>query len=176
MAAAGPSRREVFLELRRKRLEEEKRRTCESSHRSGTESDAQRGDLLPPPAEKKKSKHKDCPSKPSTPQPPSPKKTWGSVSNESMPDSFVTLFDSQLKISEGIEVSLSAEEVDIVSALHAKTVLYVLNEFQARAMVMGRHLETVLSKLPDANKLGAEIKTLQSELAEANRQMQEMSL
>jgi len=44
--------------------------------------------------------------------------------------------------------------------MHPKTVLYALNEFHARAMVMGRHLNTVLSQLPEISKLTAEIKSL----------------
>ena len=60
-------------------------------------------------------------------------------------DSLAALFDSQLKINEGIEVSLSSEDAEIILAMCPYTVLYALNEFQARAMVTGRHLETMLS-------------------------------
>ena len=86
------------------------------------------------------------------------------------------LFDAQLKINQGIEVSLSSEEAEITSAIHPETVLYALNEFHARAMVMGRHLNIVLSQLPERSKLTVEIESLQRELAEANNRRQEVSL
>jgi len=86
------------------------------------------------------------------------------------------MFDAQLKINQGIEVSLSSEEVEIVSAMRPETVLYALNEFHARAMVMGHHLNTMLSQLPETSKLAAEIESLQRELAEANSRRQEVSL
>ncbi|QCD96952.1 hypothetical protein DEO72_LG6g1662 [Vigna unguiculata] len=118
----------VFLELRRKKLEEEKRKGGESYRRFPAEMSSQKSDLMPPTVEKKKS----------------------------------------------IEVSLSSEEADIVSAMCPKTVLYALNEFHARAMVMGRHLDTMLSQLPKTSKLTAEIENLQRELAEANNRRQEV--
>jgi len=67
------------------------------------------------------------------------------------------MFDAQLKINKGTEVSLSSEEAEIISAMRPKTVLYALNEFHARAMVMGRHLNIVLSQLPETSKLATEI-------------------
>jgi len=60
--------------------------------------------------------------------------------------------------------------------MRPEIVLYALNEFLARAMVMGRHLNTVLSQLPETSKLAAEIESLQRELAEANNRRQEVSL
>ncbi|QCE04998.1 hypothetical protein DEO72_LG8g3040 [Vigna unguiculata] len=60
--------------------------------------------------------------------------------------------------------------------MRPETVLYALNEFHARAMVMGRHLNTVLSQLEETSKLSAEIESLQRELAEANNRRQEVSL
>jgi len=48
--------------------------------------------------------------------------------------------------------------------------------FHARAMVMGRHLNTMLSQLPETSKLATKIKSLQRELAEANSRRQEVSL
>ena len=86
------------------------------------------------------------------------------------------LFDSQLKINQGIEVSLSLEEAKIVSTMRLETVLYALNEFHARAMVMGRHLDTLLSQLPEISKLTVKIENLQRELAKANNRRQEVSL
>ena len=70
------------------------------------------------------------------------------------------MFDAQLKINQGIEVSLSSKEAEIVLAMCPETVLYALNEFHARAMVMGRHLNTVLSQLPETSKLTVEIESL----------------
>jgi len=75
MAAIGPSIKEVFLELRRKKLEEEKRKTGKSSRRPSIEVPAERSDLMPPIVEKKKSKHKDYIARRSTPLPSSPKKS-----------------------------------------------------------------------------------------------------
>ena len=172
MAAIGSSEKDVYLELRRKRVEEEKK-SGGSSGRTEAEGSSQRGDLLPPPVEKK-SKRRDRLSKPGTPRPPSPKKTQNV--EEGNKDSLSALFDSLLKINEGIKVSLSLEEAEIVSAIHPKVVLYALNEFQARAMVMGRHLETVFSKLADSSRLAAEIETLQRDLAEVNHRRQEVSM
>ena len=86
------------------------------------------------------------------------------------------LFDLQLKINQGIEVSLSPEEAEIVSAMRPETVLYALSEFHARAMVMGRHLDTVLSQLSETSKLTFEIENLQRQLAETNNRRQEVFL
>jgi len=174
MAAAGGSGKDIYLELRRKRMEEEKKKSGGSAGRMAAEGSSQRGDLLPLPVEKKRGKRHDRPSKPGTPRPPSPKKTRNA--EEGGQDALSALFDSQLKINEGIEVSLSLEEAEIVSAIRPETVLYALNEFQARAVVMGRHLETVLSKLPNSTRLSGEIQTLQRDLAEANQRRQEVSL
>jgi len=174
MAAVGGSGKDIYLELRRKRMEEEKKKSGGSAGRMTVEGSSQRGDLLPPPVEKKRGKRHDRPSKPGTPHPPSPKKTR--TAEEESQDALSALFDAQLKINEGIEVSLSPEEAEIVSAIRPETVLYALNEFQARAMVMRRHLETVLSKLPDSSRLSVEIQTLQRDLAEANQRRQEVSL
>jgi len=60
--------------------------------------------------------------------------------------------------------------------MRLETVLYTLNEFQARVMVMGHHLETMLSQLPDTDKLTTEIENLQKKLVEANNRRQEVSL
>jgi len=168
MAAASPSGKEVFLELRRKKLEEEKRIGGESSRRAPINMPSQRSDLMPPTVEKKKSKRKDCITRPSTPRPSFPKKSRDSSSVDSAADSLAALFDSQIKINQGIEVSLSSEEAEIVSAIRPETVLYALNEFHARAMVMGRHLGTMLSQLPEISKLTVEIENLQRELAKTN--------
>jgi len=43
-------------------------------------------------------------------------------------------------------------------------------------MVMGHHLETMLSQLPDTDKLTTEIENLQKKLVEANNRRQEVSL
>jgi len=174
MAAAGGSGKDIYLELRRKRMEEEKKKSVGSVGRMAAEGSSQRGDLLPPPVEKKRGKRHDRPSKPGTPRPPSPKKTKNTEERDQ--DALSALFDSQLKINEGLEVSLSPEEAEIVSAIRPETVLYALNEFQARAVVMGRHLETVLSKLPESSRLSGEIQVLQRDLAEANQRRQEVSL
>ncbi|QCD83081.1 hypothetical protein DEO72_LG2g3425 [Vigna unguiculata] len=80
MAAAGPSGKEVFLELRRKKLEEEKRKGGESASRVPTETPSHKGDLMPPAAAKKKSKRRDCAARPSTPRSSSPKKSRGTSS------------------------------------------------------------------------------------------------
>jgi len=133
-------------------------------------------DLMPHAAEKNKSKRKDRAARPRTPRPSSPKKSRGTSSINSAADSLAALFDSQLKINQGIEVSLSSEEAEIVLAMHLETVLYALNELHARAMVMDRHLDIVLSQLPKTGKLTAEIENLQRELTEANNRRQEVSL
>ncbi|QCD89085.1 hypothetical protein DEO72_LG4g23 [Vigna unguiculata] len=119
---------------------------------------------------------RDRTARPSTPRSSSPKKSRGTSSADSATDSLAALFDAQLKINQGIEVSLSSEEAEITSAIHPETVLYALNEFHARAMVMGRHLNIVLSQLPERSKLTVEIESLQRELAEANNRRQEVSL
>ncbi|QCE04999.1 hypothetical protein DEO72_LG8g3041 [Vigna unguiculata] len=75
MAVVGPSGKEVFLELRRKKLEEEKRKGGESASRVPAEMTSQKGDLMPPAA--KKSKRRDCTARPSTPRSSSPKKSRG---------------------------------------------------------------------------------------------------
>ncbi|QCD95782.1 hypothetical protein DEO72_LG6g478 [Vigna unguiculata] len=155
-------------------MEEEKKKSGGSAGPMAAEGSSQRGDMLPPPVEKKRGKRHDRPSKPGTPRAPSPKKTRNA--EEGGQDALSALFDAQLKINEGIEVSLSLEEVEIVLALRLETVLYALNEFQVRAMVIGRHLETVLSKLPDSSRLSVEIQTLQRDLAEANQRRQKVSL
>ena len=175
MVVVGPSGKEVFLELRRKKLEEEKRKGGESASRIPAEVTSQKGDLMPP-AAKKKSKRRDCTARPSTPRSSSPKKSRGASSINSVTDSLSAMFDAQLKINQGIEVSLSSEEAEIVSAMRPKTVMYALNEFHVRAMAMGRHLNTVLSQLEETSKLSAEIESLQRELAEANNRRQEVSL
>ncbi|QCE05000.1 hypothetical protein DEO72_LG8g3042 [Vigna unguiculata] len=105
------------------------------------------------PAAKKKSKRRDCTARPSTPRSSSPKKSRGASSINSVTDSLSAMFDAQLKINQGIEVSLSSEEAEIVSAMRLKTVMYALNEFHVRAMAMGRHLNTVLSQLEETSKL-----------------------
>jgi len=174
MAAGGGSGKDVYLELRRKRIEEEKKKSGGSAGRTAAEGLSHRGDLLPLPIEKKRSTRRDRPSKPGTRRPPSPKKTRNA--EEGSKDSLSALFDSQLKINEGIEVSLSSEEAEIVSAIRSEAVLYALTEFQARAMVMKRHLETVFCKLPDSSRLSVEIETLQRDLAEANHMRQEVTL
>jgi len=175
MVVAGPFGKEVFLELRRKKLEEEKRKGGESASRVPTEMTSQKGNLMPPTAEKKKGKRKDRTARPSTPQSSSTKKSQGTSSADSATDSLSAMFDAQLKINQGIEVSLSSEEAEIVLAMRPKTMMYALNEFHPRAMVMGRHLNTVLSQLPETSKLAAEIESLQRELAEANNRRQETS-
>ncbi|QCD83979.1 hypothetical protein DEO72_LG2g4328 [Vigna unguiculata] len=176
MVVVGPSGKEVFLELRRKKLEEEKRKGGESASRVLAEMTSQKGDLMPPIAAKKKSKRRDCTARPSTPRSSSPKKSRGTSSVDGATDALSVMFDAQLKINQGIEVSLSSEEAEIISAMRPKTVLYALNEFHARAMVMGLHLNTVLSQLPETSKLVAEIESLQRELAEANNKRQEVLL
>ncbi|QCE11505.1 hypothetical protein DEO72_LG10g2738 [Vigna unguiculata] len=160
MAVAGPSGKEVFLELRRKKLEEEKRKGGESASRVPAETPSQKGDLMPPAAAKKKSKRRDCAARPSTLRSSSPKKSRGTSSADDAADALSAMFDAQLKINQGIEVSLSSEEAEIVSTMRPETVLYALNEFHARAMVMGRHLSTVLDQLPETSKLAAEIESL----------------
>ena len=60
--------------------------------------------------------------------------------------------------------------------MRLEAVLYALNEFHARAMVMGHHLNTVLSQLLETSKLAADIESLQRDLAEANSRRQEVSL
>jgi len=120
----------------------------------------QKSDLKPPAAEKKKNKRKDRTARPSTPRSSSPKKSRGTSSADSATDSLAAMFDAQLKINQGIEVSLSSKEAEIVLAMCPETVLYALNEFHARAMVMGRHLNTVLSQLPETSKLTVEIESL----------------
>jgi len=75
MVAACPSSKEVFLELKRKKLEEEKRKGGESSRRAPTKIPSQKSDLMPPGTKKKKSKHKDRTTRLSTPRPSSPKKS-----------------------------------------------------------------------------------------------------
>jgi len=160
MVAAGPFGKEVFLELRRKKLEEEKRKGGESARHAPIEMPSQKSNLMPPAAEKKRSKHKDHAARPSTPRSSSLKKSRGTSSVDSATDSLAALLDSQLKINQGIEVSLSSEEAEIVSAMRPETVMYALNEFYARAMVMGRHLDKVLSQLLETSKLTAEIENL----------------
>ncbi|QCD93343.1 hypothetical protein DEO72_LG5g1418 [Vigna unguiculata] len=160
MAAAGPSGKEVFLELRRKKLEEEKRKGGESASCVPAEMTSQKGDLMPPAAAKKKSKRRDCIARPCTPWSSSSKKSRGTSSADGAVDALSAMFDAQLKINQGIEVSLSSEEAEIISAMRPETVLYALNEFHARAMVMGRHLNTMLSQLPKTSKLVAEIESL----------------
>ncbi|QCD93948.1 hypothetical protein DEO72_LG5g2025 [Vigna unguiculata] len=176
MAVVGPSSKEVFLELRRKKLEEEKRKGGESAGRAPAEMPSQKSDLMPPIVENKKSKRRDRTARSSTPRLSSPKKSRGTSSADSATDSLAAMFDAQLKINQGIEVSLSSEEAEIVSAMRLETVLYALNEFHAREMMMGHHLNTVLSQLPETSKLAAEIESLQRELAEANNRRQEVSL
>jgi len=58
MAAASGSGKEVYLELRRKRIEEEKK-SGGSAGRTVIEGSSQRGDLLPPHVEKKMSKRRN---------------------------------------------------------------------------------------------------------------------
>ncbi|QCE00853.1 hypothetical protein DEO72_LG7g2144 [Vigna unguiculata] len=103
MATAGLSGKEVFLELRRKKLEEEKRKGGESASRVPAEMTSQKGDLMPPAAEKKKSKRRDRTARPSTPRSSSPKKSRGTSSVDSATDSLSAMFDAQLKIIQGIE-------------------------------------------------------------------------
>ncbi|QCE02614.1 hypothetical protein DEO72_LG8g629 [Vigna unguiculata] len=122
MAVAGPSGKEVFLELRRKKLEEEKRKGGESASRAPTEMPSQKGDLMPPVVEKKKSKRRDRAARPSTPRSSSPKKSRGTSSADSVADSLAVMFDAQLKINQGIEVSLSSE-AEIVSPMRLETML-----------------------------------------------------
>ena len=109
MATAGLSGKEVFLELRRKKLEEEKRKRGESVGRGPAEMTSQKGDLMPPTVEKKKSKCRDRTVRPSTPRSSSPKKSRGTSSTDSATDSLSAMFDAQLKINQGIEVFLIVE-------------------------------------------------------------------
>ena len=60
--------------------------------------------------------------------------------------------------------------------MRLEAVLYALNEFHVRAMVMGHHLNTVLSQLLETSKLAADIESLQRDLAESNSRRQEVSL
>ncbi|QCE02925.1 hypothetical protein DEO72_LG8g941 [Vigna unguiculata] len=135
MATAGPSGKEVFLELRRKKLEEEKRKGGESASRVPGETTSQKGDLMPHAAAKKKGKRRDCTARPSTPRSSSPKKSRGTSSADGAADALSSM-----------------------------------------AMVMGHHLNTVLSQLLETSKLAADIESLQRDLAEANSRRQEVSL
>jgi len=135
MTTSGSTNKDLFLELRRKRVEEEKKKVNGSSGITITEASTHRGDMMPPPIEKSKSKCKDRSSKSGTPRPSSPKKGCTTFFEGGV-DALATLFDSTLKINEGIKVTLSTDEADIVSTIRLEALLYALNEFQARAIIM----------------------------------------
>ena len=109
-----PLVKKCFLELRRKKLEEEKRKGGESASRVPGETTSQKGDLMPHAAAKKKGKRRDCTARPSTPRSSSPKKSRGTSSADGAADALSSMFDAQLQINQGIEVSLSLEEAEIV--------------------------------------------------------------
>ena len=100
--------------MRRKKLEEEKRKGGESASRVPGETTSQKGDLMPHAAAKKKGKRRDCTARPSTPRSSSPKKSRGTSSADGAADALSSMFDAQLQINQGIEVSLSLEEAEIV--------------------------------------------------------------
>jgi len=84
-----------------------------------------------------------------------------------------TFLDSKHKINERIDVTLTCEEVGIMSNAHPKILLYVLNEVQSHTIVMGRQLDNVLRNIPDTSKLAIEVESLKKALSTASSEKKE---
>ncbi|XP_027920539.1 uncharacterized protein LOC114178687 isoform X2 [Vigna unguiculata] len=121
-------------------------------------------DLQPSPAEEKKHKRKEKPSQHNFPSQFPKRKRTSSSGNSS------ALMLANLRMRDGLSISLTTSELEVVDNSNREALLESFLEFQSRAIVVARHLGADLK-----NNLMVELESAKSDLANAQKRIDEMS-
>ncbi|QCD85924.1 hypothetical protein DEO72_LG3g445 [Vigna unguiculata] len=121
----------------------------------------------PPAAEKKRKKTtpKDGGSRLSSPK----------RSRVSEDTSYQRLMGSEMQIYDGMSITISQEEANLITETPVPTLIKAFVEYQSRALVIGRHIDHELIKVGETEDLEAEVALLKKQLRAANFEKEKLS-
>ena len=123
----------------------------------------------PPPVAEKKRK-KTTPKDGGSSRLSSPKRSR--VSEDA---SYQRLMGSEMQIYDGMSITISQEEANLITETPVPTLMKAFAEYQSRALVIGRHIGHELIKVGETEDLEAEVALLKKQLRAANSEKEKFS-